>query len=970
MFKKSLIIATLVPFLQLFAAQAPFTFAPEEALLAGDNPNQNPQLRFDESKFTGKAFTIETWAAPGFESGNSDISKAGYRTIISKGNRARNMMDFTLQLYNFVPAFNFINPANGNWEGIMRYDKSLRTGKYGTRLVPLKDCASAVPHAWNHIAATFDNGNITTYLNGKVAARGTSRAKQLPLTNAPAAVGLGQGDGGGSYAFFNGFIAKISCYDRALSADEIKKIYETEKAKYPSGKIEIPSVKKQDFGNFSPDFSNKLELTKAFEKNLPPQLVEENTPVTVELRNGAMYLIRNGKIMPSMTASQTPKGLDHQTRASMRDFAAAGVPNTERLVQNMTIWKRGIHDWWVAPGKYDFSRIDNGIREALEANPQGRIMLRVKVDVPRWWANRHKAEAGVTADGKNDRFQPSFNSPSWRKDGTAALAALLKHIESQPYASRIYGYLIAGGRASEWYWWGTHHGCVDYSKCNTSAWRLWLKKRYKSVEALRKAWNDDTVDFETAQIPSPKKRSDVSELGFFRYPPKARDVIDYRLFSSDSVTDAMALFVKTAKDAVQRRKVIGVFYGYTLWHPHLERQGFHNLDKVLANPDIDFIVSPTSYDRRRAGMEGDFLNGYTASLLLHKKLYFDEADMRTCFCSDNAVYKTPTRKETVDVHWRTLGNALTQGTHLQWLTLAGPASFHDEELMQQFSRMAKIEKQYQGAPRRSKAEVALIVDEKSMVFVNDKCLRNHDFVRMVRSEVGHAGFAYDTYLYSDMFNPDMPDYKLYIFTNLWNAEKNIAQLHAKFARNKANVIWFYAPGFITYGGYSTKQMKRLTGFDFACSRRSGRKQLSVTANSGWTKYLKRDYEKYYFDPAFSVTSPGAEISGKFGELNALAAIDAPWGGKSFYSLIRPTADLLRGTAEVSNVHLYNKSGDLVRANESFVMLHAAGDGKKELVFDQEYQLTEIISGKKYKAKKLVFDLKNGETLIFHTEKLK
>ena len=165
-------------------------------------------------------------------------------------------------------------------------------------------------------------------------------------------------------------------------------------------------------------------------------------------------------------------------------------------------------------------------------------------------------------------------------------------------------------------------------------------------------------------------------------------------------------------------------------------------------------------------------------------------------------------------------------------------------------------------------------------------------------------------------------------------------------------------------------MKRLTGFDFACSRRSGRKQLSVTANSGWTKYLKRDYEKYYFDPAFSVTSPGAEISGKFGKLNALAAIDAPWGGKSFYSLTRPTADLLRGTAEVSGVHIYNKTGDLIRANESFVMLHATGDGKKELVFDQKYQLTEIISGKKYKAKKLVFDLKNGETLIFHTEKLK
>ena len=93
----------LVPFLQLFAAQADFSFTPEKPFLAGDIPVDNPQTVLSHDKFDGKAFTIETWAAPGFDIGNNDPDKAGYHTIVFKGSRARNTADFTLQLYNFVP---------------------------------------------------------------------------------------------------------------------------------------------------------------------------------------------------------------------------------------------------------------------------------------------------------------------------------------------------------------------------------------------------------------------------------------------------------------------------------------------------------------------------------------------------------------------------------------------------------------------------------------------------------------------------------------------------------------------------------------------------------------------------------------------------------------------------------------------------------------------------------------------------
>ena len=63
--KKILIIATLVPFLQLFAAQAVFVCSPEKPFLAGDIPVNTPQVTMPLDKFDGRQFTITSWVAPG-----------------------------------------------------------------------------------------------------------------------------------------------------------------------------------------------------------------------------------------------------------------------------------------------------------------------------------------------------------------------------------------------------------------------------------------------------------------------------------------------------------------------------------------------------------------------------------------------------------------------------------------------------------------------------------------------------------------------------------------------------------------------------------------------------------------------------------------------------------------------------------------------------------------------------------------
>ena len=110
MFKKSLIIATLVPFLQLFAAQDSIVCSPEKPFLAGDIPVNTPQVVLPIDKFDGKQFTITSWVAPGTTFEQPDSLETGYRGIAFKGFRGRKKVEFSFQLYDFVPNFSFINP--------------------------------------------------------------------------------------------------------------------------------------------------------------------------------------------------------------------------------------------------------------------------------------------------------------------------------------------------------------------------------------------------------------------------------------------------------------------------------------------------------------------------------------------------------------------------------------------------------------------------------------------------------------------------------------------------------------------------------------------------------------------------------------------------------------------------------------------------------------------------------------------
>lgn len=231
-------------------------------------------------------------------------------------------------------------------------------------------------------------------------------------------------------------------------------------------------------------------------------------------------------------------------------------------------------------GRPDFSAADADIAQLLEACPDALIFPRVNVTLPRWWEEEHPEEcndAGV--NGNPPRACPA--GTCWRQDTAAYLETYIRHMEEGPFADHILGYQIAGGQTEEWM-------AVDLNGNRGPALRAAFEKACPG--------GDETA---------------------------------YRRFSSTAVVEALSLLAACAKAAVQNQKVIGAFYGYTFETPWW--QSAHGaMSRLLRDANIDFLCSPLSYNRLRApGIDWACMT-VLDSVRLHGKLYFAEADVRTC----------------------------------------------------------------------------------------------------------------------------------------------------------------------------------------------------------------------------------------------------------------------------------------------------------------------------------------------------
>ena len=889
----------------------------------------------DIPSLTGREqLTLSAWVAP-------VKTPQSYETILYRGKRrgpAIQQVHFSLCLFSGRPELKF-KDESGKWQGIMRNGDAFIVP--GQKPVPLSQVPRVRPRRWSHVAATFDRGEVVLFLNGEAILSAQCPVDHLVPSSEPLMIGEAQSLAGPRAYYFPGLIDDVRVHNRALSRDEIARMYRDDRQRRPERELRIAPIMPP---GYDPGFRTKLPLVEAYKQRVG-EVATRPEQVTSSVRpfRGAPTLHVNGRPVYAMAMMPEPYVSNELVTHSCRDFAAAGVDLYSEIFWSWMTPRDGCSGWWLGPGRYDFDRIDQRLGAIVKANPRALIFPRIKLNPPKWWLGEHPDEVARLADGTSGK-QASLASELWEETYERMLRDVVRHMETSDYAGHIVGYHPAGGRASEWFWWGKN-GYMDYCPSAKRRFRKWLSERYRGdVAALRRAWSNDAPTFDTVEPPTLELRQATEHL-LFHHPRRTAAVIDYRTFLSDMTSRNIVRSCRIVKEETGGKKFAGVFYGYSTYC--ISQTGFRGLRRVLDSPHVDFLCSPTAYDRRRGKDAGTYISAYTASYRLHNKLYWDEVDTRTHLCPTLVHYRTATLSETRSVLARAFGYTLTKGTGLWWFLLAGNATFHQAEVMDAIASMKRAGDAAMGSDLTPTSEVAVFADEPSMLYSNTNFPLRKALLRESVDELTCMGAPFDMYLLSDIGHPRLPDYKLYVFLNAFKVDEPTRQvIHARVRTENRTAVWVYAPGYITDDGFDEKSMQALTGISLRAHDESVKASLSLTdAAHAITAKAPRQSERHFpVGPAFSVKDPEATILARTGARASLAVREFPaW--RSVYSMLPLSREILLGLCHYAGVHVYSETFDPFSANKSFVMIHTATAGAKRIVLPGTHDMSDLLSGR-------------------------
>lgn len=722
---------------------------------------------------------------------------------------------------------------------------------------------------------------------------------------------------------------------------------------------------------------------------LPCSLQGAELTSEVKIVKGMPAFYVNGKLTSQVLAAPYRPGPSDFT-----DFLKSGI----------SIFDMYLRFDWSAPEQYDFNVVDKKLDAYLKIEPNALFLPRVLLTPGTWWCKEFPTEITMRDDGTPAGMfgapcYPSLASEKYRDLSHKAMIAFINHLEAK-YGDHIVGYQAGNGFGGEWLMFNsfweirpgsprpTKFGVEDYSPPAQAAFRGFLKDRYQgNVELLRRAWGDPKVTFETATPPTEVERYTTTH-GIFFDPAVSRRVPDYFDFFNGMVSDALLENCRWIKDLTNRRKIVGSFYGY-LWcnFPNLSvvHTGHLGLAKVLRSPDVDFIASPYTYDNKQIGGPN---NSQTLpeAVALHGKLYFNEVD------TDTYLHQTQWRwgdslnnpknwEETEGLLVRDYGYALTEGFGMWWTDLFG-GNFHDDKITTLLADLKKIDEQSLETDKRSNADIAVVLDESSFTYFGDgEPLFNAVLTAQKQWELGFIGAPWEAQLLTDMGNPGLKNYKLYIFLNVFHVTpEQRAAIHARLRQNHATAVWVYAPGYIG-DKLSVANMRELTGIRLSESDSSGELHVDITSyDHPYTKglperfaygtdvnvaniirwydhqvYLKdprdpglrRDLPGFRINPRFWSDDPDAKVLGSLSDLNkpGLVVKKMP-GWTSVYSSapILPAA-LLRNIARAAGCQIYSDAGDVVYANRNFLAVYAPSGGTRTIHLPRRSKVVDLLNNR-------------------------
>ena len=711
---------------------------------------------------------------------------------------------------------------------------------------------------------------------------------------------------------------------------------------------------------------------------------------------------------------------------------------------------------WAVPD--GFAQFQQEAETILRAVPDAYLFLRVGLHPPVKWVEAHPEEALVYSDGLQKHaslYTESFReeypamyslcSQRWREDASAALLELYDKVSALPYADRIAGWFFAAGGTSEWYYLtpmeytsktnhldtgGFEKTCdihyenvyADLSPAFRQEFSRYLTAKYKTDEALRKAWNDGTVTLANPRIPDCEKRYYIDGVDYdLEHPPKMlstsnkpdsptngtnlghfidlkkhRDVFDFFQALHQGTANSVIHFGRVIKERSCGKLLTGAFYGSAGSTKFFGFGQITGTRSILASGAIDFLASPSVYENRQPGGFAGQRQAFDA-YALQNRIFIVEDDVRTHH--ENAYYRNYfelyTIADSCGVLKRDFGRNLCQNTQGWWFDQhIGGGRYKDPDIYRLFAQQQRIAAEALEGDRRKNSQIALIYDEESFHVISEEC--SHQSVELLRNyELDIIGAPSDRYYHNDMSHPNMPDYKLYIFVNtLYLSDDERRTIREKLQKNHATALFLYGSGVINPDReeiFSAGNITELTGIRTARNDDavSGKfrftpegEALSAGVDRGdihgdfkrkmWanaSSYMNRiKTSRVNLYPEFYADDPAALCAARLLETGhpALSVKEAE-GFTSIYCASRYLgADVLRAIARFAGCHIYVDSEDVFYTNGRYAVIHAASSGEKTIRLPKKASAFEVYEEKYYSRNQSSISLTmvKGETKMF------
>ncbi|MFN8446087.1 MAG: hypothetical protein U0175_35175 [Caldilineaceae bacterium] len=633
------------------------------------------------------------------------------------------------------------------------------------------------------------------------------------------------------------------------------------------------------------------------------------------------------------------------------------------------------------PSPYDFSLVAPRMQSYIDVDPQAMFLLRMGFETRwapnNWWNERYADEVEILSDGA--RWGQSFASRLWCEQVNDLIRNFIDHLRQCGLYDRVIGFQIGAGSSGEWI---KDMSCMllptmDYSEPMRRHFRSWLRTHYREdVAALQRAWANDGITFENAEVPSFAEQSRTSKDHSFRDPALERNVIDFYECFAELCADDLIEFCQTVRQATGGERLVGGFFGYVLdlaWNmcffagnntieeasvSTMQRSGHLGLHRLLHSPHIDFLVSPYGYAFR--GLGGDGLPMQPAeSLRAHGKIYLMEEDtlMHNNFDPGGRNNRV---ENSIAIYQRNFAQAITHGHGVTWFETADLHE-HDsliEERQRWIKRFQELGSWALTLDRRPAAEVAVFLDDQSYNYESNR--NNVDIPLIWRQRVvslNRFGAPHDIYLLDDIFDKDFPDYKLYIFLNPFHLDNQRRAALKTILRQKGRTtLWLYGAGCLNSdlpAATHAERMADLTGFSFVQGDGPWGPLMHLTNfNHPMTAGLPQDWfwgSTQPIGPLFHVEDPEATTLGEI--VYSLGRCKPGYAVKQFQqgdpaaawtSIYMASPDIpapiLRGIARASGVHLYNEEGDVLYATPQLLSVHSVSGGKRRFKLPQSVEI--------------------------------